>query len=717
MTLAAVALTLKCVQVARRATGHDRSAWIWFALGAASWMLGNALWALYELALNREIPTASLLDLLQLALPICFAFGFWRYRTRFQPIGVTFLEIGNLGIVLAPILLIYVVLFYSIIHQGEAPGLVAAIDFFYPALDASAFLLGLVAVSFYLQGRRRFIVSLLLLGLATFCCTEIIVSYQLNSWNYSSESPVNVMYMLSLAFVYWSAFEQGEFSRLGSPSEPGPDVENRVQLGKQLETLTPALAVASALAVAFGYYDRLDSTLVPFAFFGLVVFAVSLGLRDWWSHRIESNLYEQALAREAELRASENRLKEKSEELANANLELWGEMRTRIQIQEELRQSQKMESLGQLTGGVAHDFNNLLAVILGNLELLDQRLKSNRELSALARDAVTASERGAALTRHLLAFSRKQALTPSPIEVDGLLERMRELLSRTLGTKIQIEIETPSDLWWCLADAAQLENALLNLAINARDAMPQGGSLVIEAANVTLGAAHSTAEPALEPGDYVLMKVRDTGSGMSNDVREKVFEPFYTTKDVGEGSGLGLSMVYGFVKQSNGDVVIRSEPGAGTTVGVYLPRAATPADSAMAVETQEFVAGQRERVLVVEDEPAVRNLVVTLLEDLGYEVFQAANGAQALAVLEDFDSIQLVLSDVALPGGLSGYGVLSEARRARPGIKALLMSGYPAGSHKRDDEGATGEVAEILHKPFKRADLARKIRSLLESEL
>jgi len=715
MTLVALVVTLKCVNVTRQLTGHERAAWIWFSLGVGSWMLGNAVWATYELALNREIPTASLVDPLQLALPICFAVGFWRYRARFRPIGVTFLEIGNLGIVLASILLIYVVLFYSLIHPLDQAGIVVVLDFFYPVLDASAFFLGLVAVSFYLRGRRRSIVLLLLIGLATSCCTEIVIAYQQLWLDYSSASPVNVMYMLPLALAYWSAFEQDEFSKRGPPSNAGPDGDDQLRFGKQWETLTPALAVAGALAVTFGYYDRLDSSLVPFAFVALLIFAVSLGLRDWWSHRIESSLYEQALVREMELRDSENRLKEKSAELTSANLELWNEMQTRMQIQEELRQSQKMESLGQLTGGVAHDFNNLLAIILGNLELLDQRLKPDDELSALTRDAVTASERGAALTRHLLAFSRKQALTPSPVDVCGLLEQMRTLLGRTLGKAIQIEIETPSDLWWCLADRSQLENALLNLAINARDAMAEGGVLVIEAANVTLGAAQSTGEPAVEPGEYVSITVCDTGSGMPNEVITKAFEPFYTTKDVGEGSGLGLSMVYGFVKQSNGDVLIRSEPGAGTRVEVYLPRTAAPAHPAKAAEPQDFAAARRERVLVVEDEPAVRKLVVTLLEDLGYEVFQAADGAAALTTLDELDSFRLVLSDVGLPGGLSGYGVLNAARRAHPGIKALLMSGHAAGLYGEGDD-AGGEVAEILHKPFRRADLARKIRSLLESD-
>jgi len=716
MTLVAAVVTWKCVQVTRRLTANERRAWIWFSLGAGCWMLGNVVWTIYELALHRVVPTASLVDPLQLALPICLAFGFWRYRTRFQPIGVTFLEIGNLGIVLASILLIYVVLFYSIVHESEKLSAVVLLDFLYPVLDASAFFLGLVAVSFYLHGRRRFIVLLMLLGLATSCSTEIIVAYHQLWRDYTSASAINVMYMMPLALVYWSAFEQEEIARRTAPPGGEGDADSCVQLRNQWETLIPALAVGSALAVAFGFYDRLDTTLVPVAFFALVIFAVSLGLRDWWSHRIESNLYEQALAREAALRASEALLKEKSTELTNANLELWSEMRTRMQIQEELRQSQKMESLGQLTGGVAHDFNNLLAVILGNLELLDQRLDSDPELCALTRDAVTASERGAALTRHLLAFSRKQALAPSAIQVDRLLEKMQGLLLRTLDKKIRIEIETPADLWRCLADEAQLENALLNLALNARDAMPEGGTISIDAANAALEGAHSARGTALEPGEYVMIRVRDCGVGMPEHVKEKAFEPFFTTKDVGEGSGLGLSMVYGFVKQSGGDVVIHSAHGAGTTVEIYLPRVVVSEDVESEREIEEPPAGQRERILVVEDEPAVRKLVVTLLEDLGYEVFQAANGSEALAAIDRLDAIRLVLSDMALPGGMSGHQVLSEARRVYPGIKTLLMSGFAAGLPTRNERRADAEATEILHKPFRRAELSRKVRSLLEAD-
>jgi signal transduction histidine kinase len=715
MTLAAIAVTLKCVRAARQLENHERDAWIWFALGMFAWMIGNFAWAIHELAFNQFAPTPSLSDPPQLALPILFALGLWRYRTRFQPVGVTYLEFGNLGIILASILLIQIILFFGVINTASQPRFGIAVDFLRPVLNASAFFFGLVTVSLYLRGRRRSIMFLMLLSLAINGGTELLVSYSMLWSDYSSASPVNVMYMVALAFVYWAAFEQDEFSLRNSALELESDAEMRVMRARQWETLIPTIAVASVLVVAFGFHDRVTVIIAPYAAFALVLFVASLGLRDWWSHRIESNLRQQALASEEELRTSESDLKQKNEELANANLEFWGEMKKRIQIEEELRQSQKMEALGQLTGGVAHDFNNILAVIMGNLEVLDQRLGADSELRMLTADAVTASARGASLTRHLLAFSRKQALRPSSIEVCRLLEEMRTLLITTLGEAIRIEIETSCDLWPCVADRAQLENALLNLAINARDAMPEGGSLSIQASNVTLETRGSIDQADAEPGDYVLISVHDGGVGMPGYVMSKVFEPFYTTKDVGEGSGLGLSMVYGFAKQSGGDVTIRSELGTGTTVDLYLPRADASADSVTVEEAQDFRMGQGERILVVEDEPAVRRLVVTLLEDLGYEVFQAADGAEALAALADLDSVQLVLSDIGLPGGLSGRGVLSEASRAHPGLKTLLMSGYSTDSRGHEDEAEGSE--EILRKPFRKIDLARKIRTILESDL
>jgi signal transduction histidine kinase/CheY-like chemotaxis protein len=702
------------MNVARHLEDHERAAWVSFGLGMVAWSAGNVVWATYELAFNQDAPTPSLADPLQLALPALFALGLWRYRTRFQPVGVTFLEIGNLGIILASILAINIILFFGFIHTASQPRITIVIDFLRPVLNASVFFFGLVTVSLYLRGRRRTIMLLVLLGLAVNCGTEFFVSYGMLWGEYSSTSPINAMYMVWLALVYWAAFEQNEFSLRKSMSESESDVKMRVSQARQWETLIPMIAVVSVLTVAFGFYDRVTAIIAPYALFALVLFVVSLGLRDWWSHRIESNLREQALASEAELKASENRLRERNAELANANLELWGEMRARMQVQEELRQSQKMEVLGQLTGGVAHDFNNLLAVILGNMELLDQRLGADSSLRAMTRDAIAASERGAALTRHLLAFARKQALTPSSVEVGQLLEGMKALLVSTLGETIRMEIDTADDLWPCVVDRAQLENALLNLVINARDAMTEGGSLAINAVNVTLGAERSAAEPDAEAGDYVLMEVRDAGVGMPDEVRAKAFEPFFTTKGVGAGSGLGLSMIYGFVKQSGGDVTIRSEPGAGTTVGLYLPRADISADSATARSARDFTAGQGERILVVEDEPAVRTLVVTLLEDLGYEVSQAEDGAAALAALDDLDSVRLILSDVVLPGDLSGPALLREAKRAHPEAKTLLMSGYATDSRRREDE-AEGAV-EILHKPFRRVDLARKIRSILESD-
>ncbi len=381
-----------------------------------------------------------------------------------------------------------------------------------------------------------------------------------------------------------------------------------------------------------------------------------------------------------------------------------------------LRQSQKMEAVGQLTGGVAHDFNNLLAVILGNIELLGTRLADRPELERYIQKATGAVERGASLTQQLLAFSRKQDLQPRSVDVGKLVRGMTQMLGRTLGEPIEIETIGESDLWLCRVDPAQLENALLNLALNARDAMPEGGKLVIETANQCLpeGRAASGSE-AIEPGDYVVVSVTDNGAGIAADVQDHIFEPFFTTKEPGRGTGLGLSMVYGFVKQSGGHVVAESEPGKGTTMRVYLPRIRqSGTERPSAPTTGIALAAQGETVLVVEDEPDVRDLVVTILTQLGYRVRAAQNGAEALACLEADGKVELLVSDVVLPGRMSGCQLAQEARRFVPGLRVLYMSGYTQDAIVQ--HGAPDESEALLQKPFRKEDIARAIRRILDRE-
>ena len=376
--------------------------------------------------------------------------------------------------------------------------------------------------------------------------------------------------------------------------------------------------------------------------------------------------------------------------------------------EERLRQSHKMEAVGQLTGGVAHDFNNLLAVITGNTEFLQDDIGDNTQLATIER----AADRGAELTQRLLAFSRQQTLQPQAIDLEDLISGLLGLFQRTLGEQIRVLAEVPDEIWPALADPGQLENALLNLSINARDAMPEGGLLTISCANIELQSGDIRASDEITAGEYVQITVRDTGAGMSDEVLEHAFEPFYTTKDIGAGSGLGLSMVYGFARQSGGDAVIDSEPGEGSEIRLFLPRAEVNAMSDKSIQSDELARGEEEVILVLEDEPDVREYVVAALERLGYRVLRASNGAGALRVLEnEAGNIDLLLSDVVLAGGMSGPELADKAMSLYPELKVVFMSGYTAELHITDKIPGFDEA--LLNKPFKRAELARVIRETL----
>ena len=385
----------------------------------------------------------------------------------------------------------------------------------------------------------------------------------------------------------------------------------------------------------------------------------------------------------------------------------------RRQIEEQLRQAQKMEAVGQLTGGVAHDFNNLLTVIMGNLDNLQRHLPDRPEPQRMAQAIMRAASRAATLTHRLLAFARRQPLEPRPVDVNKLVGAMSDLLRRSLGETIVIETVQAGGLWQTLADPNQLENALLNLAVNARDAMPQGGKLTIETANAFLDEAYATLHQGVASGQYVLMAVSDTGVGMTRDVVEKAFEPFFTTKEVGQGTGLGLPQVYGFVKQSGGHVKIYSEPNEGTTVKLYLPRLLSseqPTDAPGEV-TPEPARTAGETILVVEDDDDVRGYSADILRDLGYRVVEAPEGAAALAALDSEPHIRLLFTDVGLPGGLNGRQLADEARRRRPDLKVLFTTGYARNAIVH--QGRLDPGVELIVKPFTAASLATKIRNIL----
>jgi signal transduction histidine kinase/TusA-related sulfurtransferase len=387
-----------------------------------------------------------------------------------------------------------------------------------------------------------------------------------------------------------------------------------------------------------------------------------------------------------------------------------------MEAEEQLRQAQKMEAVGQLTGGLAHDFNNLLAGISGALEMVDTRLSQGRlaDVDKYLVAAQGAARRAASLTHRLLAFSRRQTLDPRPTNVNALVNGMADLIQRTVGPAIKVETVGAAGLWPTLVDPSQLENSLLNLCINARDAMPEGGRITIETANKWLDRNGARTHDIPE-GQYLSLCVTDTGSGMTPDVIAKAFDPFFTTKPIGQGTGLGLSMIYGFAKQSGGQVRIYSEVGDGTTVCIYLPRhyGDSGEESVRDVEIALPAAEAGETILVVDDEPSVRMLVTDILEDLGYTVVEAADSASGLKVLQSDIRIDLLVSDVGLPGGMNGRQMADAGRESRPDLKVLFITGYAENSVIGNGHLQPG--MQVLTKPFVVETLAARVRDLMAS--
>lgn len=376
----------------------------------------------------------------------------------------------------------------------------------------------------------------------------------------------------------------------------------------------------------------------------------------------------------------------------------------------QLRQAQKMEAVGQLTGGVAHDLNNILTVITGTIEILAEAVAGQPELVAIAKMIEEAAARGGDLTQRLLAFARKQPLQPCEVDVNALVMEAAKLLRPTLGEHIETHMKLAGDAWPALIDPSQLTNAILNLSLNARDAMPEGGKLIIETSNVVLDDAYVSINSDVIAGDYVMVAVTDTGHGIPAAILNKVFEPFFTTKDVDKGTGLGLSMVYGFVKQSNGHIKIYSEEGHGTTIRIYLPRAAGVADPAVA-ESQPELKGGRETILVVEDDNLVRTFVVSQIQSLGYLTLAAVNAAEAMAVIDGPQAIDLLFTDMIMPGSMNGRQLAAAALRRRASLRILYTSGYSNEAiihHGQLDAGVL-----LLAKPYRKSDLARMIRTAL----
>ncbi len=408
----------------------------------------------------------------------------------------------------------------------------------------------------------------------------------------------------------------------------------------------------------------------------------------------------------------EQRVAERTRELAESNERLQVEISERAQAEEALRHAQKMDAIGQLTGGIAHDFNNMLTGVLGALDLIQRRVAAGRvsEIDRYIEAAMGSANRAASLTHRLLAFARRQSLNQRPVDVNHMVTSMEELLRRTIGESIELEVDLHTISCLTNTDEHQLENALLNLVINARDAMPDGGRLLIQTELTHI----ALLQDALAPGDYVRLRVQDTGQGMSSEVIARAFDPFFTTKPIGQGTGLGLSMVYGFINQTGGRVSISSEEGRGTRIDLLLPCHHEVAEVPPAVPRsfEPPRAGLGERVLVVEDEAEVRMLVVDVLKELGYRVNVACDSHEALVVLQGAEHVDLLVTDVGLPG-LNGRQLAEVARQHRPGLKVLFMTGYAREAEVRGDFLDDG--MDLLTKPFSIDELAVRVRSLIES--
>jgi len=381
------------------------------------------------------------------------------------------------------------------------------------------------------------------------------------------------------------------------------------------------------------------------------------------------------------------------------------------QAEARLAQGQKMDALGRLTGGVAHDFNNLMTIMLGHAELLETRVADDPDAKESVDVLIRAVDRGAVLTERLLAFSRQTPLSAEPVDLSQLVMDMDDTLRRTLGESIDLDVRTIPDLWSAMIDRHKYEDALVNLAVNARDAMPKGGRLSIEACNTHLDEAAASKLDEVVPGDYVKLTVRDTGIGIPSDFLDRVCDPFFTTKDVGQGSGLGLSMVYGFAKQSRGRLTISSETGRGTTVNLVLPRSDGAVLQDVVFAETDVEPNGSERILVVEDDPDVRKVSVSMLRGQGYDVLEAGDGEEALAQLQESGRVDLLFTDVVLPGGMSGAETAEAARRLSPGIKVLYTTGYAL----NDDEFGPGDA--VVGKPYRSAELLEKLRLVLDGSV
>ncbi|WP_419730314.1 response regulator [Lichenicola sp.] len=531
-----------------------------------------------------------------------------------------------------------------------------------------------------------------------------------------SDTPYALVYLRRQDGTLWLAATHGGIVDAGLGVIP-PDAESgederaralvRVDRTGQVETLLRRFvidppAAAAERVVLLALHAGRDPA-------GVLVLAKNRRVRPTDDYR----RYSELLAAQLSASLSTARvLAEERHRSASLKQQVAAAIAERAEAEAQLRQSQKMEAIGKLTGGVAHDFNNLLQVIGGNLQLLARDLVGNERATRRIGNALEGVARGAKLSNQLLAFSRRQPLEPKVVNVGHLIAGLDDMLRRSLGERVEIATRMADGLWNTLIDPAQMENALLNLAINARDAMDNHGTLVIEAANAQLDAQYADRHSEIEPGDYVMVAVTDTGTGMTPEIVEQVFEPFFSTKPEGKGTGLGLSMVYGFVKQSGGHIKIYSEPGHGTTVRLYLPRT-RDAEDRVEETAAGPVQGGTETILVAEDHDGVRETVIAMLAELGYRVLKARDGEGALTVLESGVPVDLLFTDVVMPGAMRGPELAARARQLLPRLAVLFTSGYTENAIVHG--GRLDAGVELLSKPYTREALARKLRQVLPS--